>query len=286
MNKGDSVICLDNLSSGSKKNIDSWENHSSFKFIEFDITKSFEIEVDYVWHLACIASPFNYMKDPINLTKTNFLGTLNSLQIAKKSNAKFIFTSSSEIYGFTNQFPQKESDWGIINPIGIRSCYSEGKRLAESLCFDFQRIYNLDICIARIFNAYGPRMRKEDKRVVSEFIFRALNNKNLEIFGDGNQTRSFCYVEDIIEGLIQLSEKKVLFPVNIGSTNEISINQLASIILGKINTKSKVAYKKPREEEIIRRLPSIDLINKICGWEPKIDFHLGLNKTIEILKTY
>ncbi len=286
MNKGNSVICLDNLSSGSKENIDNWRNHSSFKFIEHDITKIFEIEVDYVWHLACIASPFNYMKDPINLTKTNFLGTLNSLQIAKKSNAKFIFTSSSEIYGFTHQFPQKESDWGIVNPIGIRSCYSEGKRLAESLCFDFQRIYNLDISIARIFNAYGPRMRREDKRVVSEFIFRALDNKNLEIFGDGNQTRSFCFVEDIIEGLMQLPEKRVFSPVNIGSTDEISINQLASIVLGKINSKSKITHKKPREEEIYRRLPSIDLINKICGWEPKIDLNIGLEKTIEILKTY
>lgn len=286
MRRKENVICIDNLSTGNLKNIHQWIDHPLFEFIHKDINNEFDLKVDFVWHLASKASPFNYIKNPIESSLTNFLGTFNALNIAKRSNAKFIFTSSSEIYGFTKKFPLMENDWGIVNPNGVRSCYVEGKRIAESLTFDFQRTHGLNVCVARIFNTYGPRMRTADKRVISEFIFSALNNKNLMIFGDGCQTRSFCYVDDTVNGLLALAYKKISGPVNIGSSEEISINELAKIILKKIKSNSKIVYKNAKEDEPSRRCPSIDRINTICGWKPYISLDTGLDKTINILKTY
>lgn len=286
MEKGDYVICLDNLSTGDRKNINKWIGNNSFMFLEQDITNLNYVNVDFVWHLASTASPFKYSKNPIECSHTNFLGTLNALKIAQKSKAKFIFTSSSEIYGFTKKFPQEEKDWGKVNPHGVRSCYVEGKRIAESLTFDFNRTYGLDICVARIFNSYGPRMRKYDGRAVSEFIFNALKNNNLTIFGDGKQTRSFCYVDDTINGLLKLANKNITGPVNIGSKEEISINQLAEKIIQKIKSKSKIIYAKAKKDEPIRRLPSIDLMRDLCEWRPLINLDDGLEKTIKALKTY
>ena len=281
MKKGENVICIDNFLTGNKKNIKQWEGNPSFELIRHDIINPISLEADKIWHLACPASPFHYQHNPIETSKTSFLGTLNMLDLAKKINAKFLFTSTSEVYGNPKEHPQKESYFGYVNPIGIRSCYEEGKRIAETLCFDYQRVHNIDIRLVRIFNTYGPRMMENDGRVVSNFIVQALKNKDLTVYGDGSQTRSFCYVDDLINGLIKVMDGDFIGPVNIGNTNEISVKELALIIKDKINKELKIIYQDIPQDDPARRKPSIDLANQKYNWEPIVDLDNGLEKTIE-----
>ncbi len=281
MKNGENVICIDNFFTGNKKNIKQWQGNSSFELIRHDIINPILLEADKIWHLACPASPFHYQYNPIETSKTSFLGTLNMLDLAKKINARFLFASTSEVYGNPKEHPQKESYLGYVNPIGIRSCYEEGKRIAETLCFDYQRVHNIDIRLVRIFNTYGPRMMENDGRVISNFIVQALKNKDLTIYGDGSQTRSFCYVDDLINGLIKVMDGDFIGPVNIGHINEISVKELAFVIKNKINKELKIIYKDIPQDDPFRRKPSIDLANQKYNWEPKVDLDNGLERTIE-----
>tara|TARA_B100001027_G_scaffold184715_1_gene136815 strand:+ start:541 stop:1500 length:960 start_codon:yes stop_codon:yes gene_type:complete len=287
--KNEQVICLDNFYTGTSKNIEKWLNHPNFKLVEHDITDPIRIETDKIWHLACPASPVHYQLDPIKTARTSFLGTYNMLELAIKVHAKILFASSSEIYGNSRINPQNENYHGNVNPIGLRSCYDEGKRIAETLCADYKRIHNLDIRIIRIFNTYGPKMKPGDGRVVSDFIHNALRNKPLTVYGDGRQTRSFCYVDDLIEGMISLMESEISTPINIGNPNELKIIELANKIKNKINPNLKIIFKKLPQDDPIQRQPDITKAKKELGWQPKTLFEDGLDKTInwyrEILKT-
>ncbi len=279
------VICLDNFSTSLKSRILSWNNNPLFEMIEHDITKSIEIEADRIWHLACPASPIDYQRDPIETARINFLGTLNVLEIARKNKSKILFSSSSEIYGDTNSKLQSESIFGNINPIGKRSCYGEGKRIAESLCYDYMRIYNLDIRVARLFNIYGPMMSSKDGRVISNFINQALQNNNISIYGDGSQTRSFCYVDDVIEGIIKLMDSNYKNPVNIGNpSEEYRILDLALLVKEKINRKVKIEYFPARDDDPKSRKPDIFIAKKFISWSPKICLNKGLEYTINYFK--
>ena len=280
----ENVICLDDFSTGNKKNLSKWLNHPNFELIDHDITKPIKFKVNKIWHLACPASPFYYQNNPIKTAKINFLGTLNMLELAKSEKAKILFTSSSEIYGNPEVHPQKESYRGSVNTTGIRSCYDEGKRISETLCADYQREHNVDLRIARIFNTYGPRMKPDDGRVISNFIVQALNKKPLTIFGDGNQTRSFCYVDDLIKGTILLMNSNFTSPINIGNPEEYSINEVSDMIIKKINPSLKKEYKTMPEDDPKKRNPSITLAKKNLNWEPTVDFSLGINKTIEYFR--
>ena len=284
MSNGESVICIDNLFSGSKSNLRRWESNSNFKFIEHDITKPINLKVGKIWHMACPASPKYYQYAPIQTSKTNFLGTYNMLSLAKMNNARFLMASSSEIYGNPAIHPQPESYNGSVKSIGERSCYNEGKRIAESLCFDFKRIFKCDIKIARIFNTYGPGMLVNDGRVISNFIVQALQNRPLTIHGEGKQTRSFCYVDDLIDGLMRLMYSDNSGPINLGNPSEISILKLADMISAKINPDLIYERKELSEEDPKRRKPSIELAKKQLDWEPKISLNDGINKTITYFK--
>ena len=243
LDAGEQVISLDNNFTGSKKNIEEFLSHPNFEFIRHDVTQPIFLEVDRIWHLACPASPIHYQSNPIKTTKTSFLGTLNMLGIAKRVGAKILLASTSEVYGDPKEHPQKESYNGSVNPIGIRSCYDEGKRVAETLCFDYKRIHEIDVRVMRIFNTYGPKMNLNDGRVVSNFIVQALKGKNLTIYGDGTQTRSFCYVDDLINGMILLMDSNYINPVNIGNPNEFSIIELANIVRELKNPNLDFQYK-------------------------------------------
>ena len=279
------VICLDNFSTSLKSRILNWNNNPLFEIIEHNITQSIDIKADRIWHLACPASPINYQKDPIETAKTNFLGTLNVLEIARKNKSKILFASSSEIYGDTKSKLQSESIFGNINPIGKRSCYGEGKRIAESLCYDYMRIYNLDIRVARLFNIYGPKMSDKDGRVISNFINQALHNNHISIYGDGSQTRSFCYVDDVIEGIIKLMDSEYKMPVNIGNPNEeYRILDLALLVKEKINSEVKIEYYPLREDDPKSRKPDISIANNFISWHPKICLNKGLEYTINYFK--
>ena len=279
------VICLDNFSTSLKSRILNWNNNPLFEIIEHNITQNIDIKADRIWHLACPASPINYQKDPIETAKTNFLGTLNVLEIARKNKSKILFASSSEIYGDTKSKLQSESIFGNINPIGKRSCYGEGKRIAESLCYDYMRIYNLDIRVARLFNIYGPKMSDKDGRVISNFINQALHNNHISIYGDGSQTRSFCYVDDVIEGIIKLMDSKYKMPVNIGNPNEeYRILDLALLVKEKINSEVKIEYYPLREDDPKSRKPDISIANNFISWHPKICLNKGLEYTINYFK--
>ena len=227
MNLNQEVICLDNYFTGSKSNIKQWLGHPNFEIIRHDVTEPIQLEVDQIWHLACPASPIHYQENPIKTAKTSFLGTYNMLGLARRVNARFLLASTSEVYGNPKESPQSESYHGYVNPVGPRSCYDEGKRVAETLCSDYQRIHNLDIRIMRIFNTYGPRMKPNDGRVVSNLICQALQKKPLTIYGDGLQTRSFCYVDDLIDGMFNLMKSNTNSPTNIGNPEEITILDLA-----------------------------------------------------------
>ena len=284
LEKGEEVICIDNFFTGTKKNLESIINNPNFELIRHDVTEPIQIEVDKIWHLACPASPVHYQFNPIKTTKTSFLGTYNMLGLAKRVGAKFLLASTSEIYGDPEEHPQTESYKGSVNTTGIRSCYDEGKRIAETLCSDYNRVHDIDVRIMRIFNTYGPNMRFEDGRVVSNFIMQALKNKKITLYGKGQQTRAFCYVDDLIEGMILLMESNYQKPMNIGNPNEFSIKQLGNIIRDLINPNLEFEYKELPKDDPKQRKPSIALAKEILNWEPKIELNEGLLKTIEWFK--
>ena len=281
MNNGEQVICLDNFSTGSKENISHWIGNNRFKLLNQNIIQPFFCEADRVWHLACPASPLNYLNNPIQTLNTIFLGTENILKLTKKINARILIASTSEIYGNPEISPQKETYNGSVNPISKRSCYVEGKRVAETLCFEFKRIHNIDLRLVRIFNTYGPRMMKNDGRVVSNFIYQGLNNKPLSIYGNGLQTRSFCYVDDMIEGLFRSMNSNYSYPINLGNPEEITIKNLAHKISLYLNRKPNLQYIKMPEDDPIQRKPCIETAIRELKWQPKICLNKGLVKTID-----
>jgi UDP-glucuronate decarboxylase len=288
VNENNFVLCLDNNFTGDINNIKDLMGKPNFKFIEHDIINPFYLsdtnngEVDQIYHLACPASPKAYQYDSIKTLKTNFIGTWNILGFAKNKKARVLLTSTSEIYGNPNVHPQMEEYWGNVNPIGIRSCYDEGKRISETLMMEYNRNHNVDIRIARIFNTYGPYMNKDDGRVVSNFINQMLENKDITIYGDGNQTRSFCYVDDTVEGLIRLmNNDQTKGPINIGNPNEITIKELVDILLTMINTKSNVTYLDLPSDDPEKRRPNITKAIDLLNWLPVTDLKVGLKYTIK-----
>ena len=284
LEKGEEVICLDNFFTGAKKNIDELIKNPKFELIRHDVTEPINIEVDKIWHLACPASPVHYQYNPIKTTKTSFLGTYNMLGLAKRVKAKLLLASTSEIYGDPEVSPQTESYKGSVNTTGIRSCYDEGKRIAETLCSDYQRIHGVDVRIMRIFNTYGPNMRSDDGRVVSNFIVQALKNEKLTIYGDGSQTRSFCYVDDLINGMNKLMESSFINPINIGNPMEFTIKELALLIKDIINPNLEIVYQELPQDDPKQRKPSIALAKEVLQWEPEIKLKDGLLKTIDWFK--
>ncbi len=280
------VLCIDNLSTGNLVNLKHLENNVNFKFINQDIRDPILIEgqVDKIWHFACPPVPSIYQSEPLETLDINYFGTLNLLKFAKKCNSKILLSSTSEIYGNTKVSPQSEDMPIELLTNNPRACYGEGKRIAETLFFNFARQYNLNIRVARIFNTYGPRLKINDGRVISNFINQSLSNKNLVVNGDGLQTRSFCFVDDMVEGLLKLMESDFKSPINLGNPSEISIIDLANLIRGKINNKNRIVYKNCNNEEPLFRRPSIDLAEKVLNWTPKIPLNTGLNRTIQYFK--
>ena len=284
MKKNEKVICLDNYFTGEESNIKKWMGHPNFEIIRHDVTEPIELEIDKIWHLASPASPIHYKSTPIKTSKTIFLGTYNLLRLSRQIGANFLLASTSEIYGNPEVNPQDENYKGCVNTTGIRSCYEEGKRIAETLCSDYKRIYDLDVKIMRIFNTYGPRMKSNDGRVVSNFIFQALQGKPLTIYGDGSQTRSFCYVDDLIEGMIGLMNSNINSPVNIGNPEELKIIELANIIKNIINPNLGIIYKPLPEDDPLQRRPDISKAKKYLQWQPKINLEKGIKLTIDWFK--
>ena len=278
------VVCIDNLSSGQKLNIDKWLGNPNFRFINHDIKNSIKFNADKIWHLASPASPSKYQQDPIETTKTIFLGTYNLLEMAKKNNCKFFFASTSEIYGDSETFPQSENYSGNVNTRSIRSCYQEGKRVAETLCFDYHRVHSTDIRVVRIFNTYGPRMNPFDGRVVSNFIVQALMGKDLTVYGSGNQTRTFCFINDLIDGIFKVMNSDHIGPINLGSPVEITIKDLAHLIRRKVNPNLKIKYMGIPSEDPRRRIPLLKIANEKVKWFPSTSLSLGLDKTIDYYK--
>jgi len=279
---GHKVVCIDNLYTGKKANITSFSHNKNFTFVHHDITLPYEIKVDQIYNLACPASPIHYQKDPINTIQTNVIGTINMLKLAKKNNAKFLQASTSEVYGDPGEHPQQESYWGNVNPIGVRACYDEGKRCAETLCFDYHRQANVDVRVARIFNTYGPKMDPQDGRVVSNLIVQALQGNDITIFGDGSQTRSFCYVSDLVQAMIFFMELEENFPgpINLGNPAEYTISDLSKLIITLTRTRSRIAYKPLPMNDPKKRKPDINLAFEKLKWIPTTDITIGLKKTI------
>ncbi len=278
---GHFIYCLDNLSTGSLVNIKKYIDNPNFEFINHDIINPIpHYQIDLIYNLACPASPIHYQMDPIKTMKTSVLGTYNIIDLALLENAKIIFSSTSEIYGDPLEHPQKETYWGHVNPIGIRSCYDEGKRCSETILLDFHKFQKLNISIARIFNTYGPNMMSEDGRVVSNFIISALNNKDIVINGDGRQTRSFCYVDDTVKALISLASLDDVGPFNIGNPNEITIKELSEIIIRLTNSKSEISFVPLPEDDPLKRKPDISKAKNKFGWKPSVNLEDGLKKTI------
>ena len=283
---GHEVVVADNFYTGNKENITHLLDNKSFELIRHDVTFPLYVEVDGIFNLACPASPVQYQKNPVQTFKTSVHGAINMLGLAKRTGARFLQASTSEIYGDPHVSPQEESYWGNVNPIGIRSCYDESKRAAETLTFDYHRQFGLDIRVARIFNTYGPRMDANDGRVVSNFIVQALKGEPITIYGDGSQTRSFCYVSDLIEGLIKLFfTEKIHEPVNLGNPNPINVKVLAEEILGLTGSKSKIAYKELPGDDPKQREPNIAKAKDLLNWTPKVDRRAGLTSTIDYFKT-
>jgi UDP-glucuronate decarboxylase len=281
LEEGHFIICLDNLFTGSLNNITDMLNNPKFKFINHDIINFINLEVDQIYHLACPASPPAYQIDPIYTIKTNFFGTMNTLEIAKLSNARLLLTSTSEVYGDPKISPQVEEYWGNVNPIGIRSCYDEGKRISETLAIEYNRVYNVEVRIARIFNTYGPNMDKLDGRVVSNFINQCLENKDITIYGDGSQTRSFCYIHDTVDGLIKLMNNEITIgPINIGNPYEITVAELATKIKSMTKSDSNIIYMDLPSDDPMKRKPDITKATTLLNWEPKIKLTNGLENTI------
>ncbi|MBQ9688648.1 SDR family oxidoreductase [bacterium] len=283
VNEGNRVTCVDNLYTGSMDNIEHLLENDNFEFINHDITEPLDIKVDQIYNLACPASPPHYQKDPVKTFKTSVIGILNLLELAKTNDAKILQASTSEVYGDPKVHPQQETYWGHVNPIGIRSCYDEGKRSAETLMMDYHRMYNTKIRIIRIFNTYGPNMDKNDGRVVSNFITQALENKDITIYGDGSQTRSFCFVSDLVDGMVRMMNNPQGFigPVNLGNPSERTVLDFAKSIIEMTNSSSKISFCPLPKDDPIMRKPDITLAKKELDWEPKVDFELGIGKTIE-----
>lgn len=282
VNEGNSVICLDNFYSGSKENIWHLIGHPGFELVRHDVTEPYRVEVDEIYNLACPASPVYYQYDPIQTTKTSVFGTFHMLGLAKRTKAKILQASTSEVYGDPAEHPQREDYWGNVNPIGIRSCYDEGKRCAESLCFDYHRIHGVNVKVIRIFNTYGPRMAVNDGRVVSNFVVQALKGEDITIYGDGSQTRSFQYVSDLIDGMIKMMDSPHGFtgPVNLGNPGEFTMLELAEKVLSKVGGKSKIVFKPLPQDDPKMRRPDISLAKKELGWEPKVTLDEGLDRVI------
>jgi UDP-glucuronate decarboxylase len=283
LNKGNEVICVDNFFTGRKQNVIHLFDNPYFEIIRHDITFPLYVEVDEIYNLACPASPVYYSFDPVQTTKTSVIGAINMLGLAKRLKIKVLQASTSEIYGDPEIHPQPESYRGNVNPIGPRACYDEGKRCAETLFFDYYRQLRIKIKVIRIFNTYGPKMQPDDGRVISNFIVQALENKDINIYGDGSQTRSFCYVDDLVEGIIKMMNSRENFvgPVNLGNPNEFTILELAKKIIELTNSKSNIIYKSLPEDDPRRRKPNIELAKKELKWEPKILLNEGLKKTIK-----
>jgi UDP-glucuronate decarboxylase len=280
MNEGHDVLCLDNFYTGHKRNVMQWLDNPYFELIRHDITEEIRLEVDQIYHLACPASPVHYQYNPVKTIKTNVMGTLNMLGLAKRVKARILLASTSEVYGDPEVHPQSEEYRGNVNPIGIRSCYDEGKRVAETLCFDYHRQNNVDIRVARIFNTYGPRMLENDGRVVSNFVAQALRGEPLTVYGDGSQTRSFCYVADLVDGLIRLMNGDHMGPVNLGNPGEYTILELAQMIQSKINPDAEIQFKSLPQDDPQRRRPDITRAKEWLGWEPKVPVQEGLDRMI------
>lgn len=291
LDQGHVVIGVDNFLTGQKENLAHQMNNPNFTLIEHDVVEpSKQLEalegVDQIYHLACPASPVAYQKEPIRTVKTNVVGTLNMLELALKLKARILLSSTSEVYGDPLIHPQTEEYWGNVNPIGLRACYDEGKRCAETLTFEFHRCYGLEVRVARIFNTYGPRMAENDGRVVSNFIVQALTSNGITVFGDGSQTRSFCYVSDTVQGLVKLMNGSNIGPINLGNPNETTVLTLAQKIAAMVSTKAEIIFKPLPADDPTKRKPDITKAQTILGWEPAIDFSEGLQKTIEYFREF
>ena len=287
LDEGNDVLCLDNYFTGTKENISSLFKSPYFEVIRHDVCFPLYVEVDEIYNLACPASPIHYQHDPVQTTKTSVHGAINMLGLAKRINARILQASTSEIYGDPETHPQEENYWGNVNPIGPRSCYDEGKRCAETLFFDYHRQHNLDIKVVRIFNTYGPNMHPNDGRVVSNFIVQALTNQDITVYGNGDQTRSFCYIDDLISGIFKMmsSEEKFIGPVNLGNPVEFKIIDLAKTIIKLTNSKSNIVNKELPTDDPIRRKPDISLAKNVLDWEPSFNLEEGLKLTIDYFKS-
>ena len=283
LDAGNEVLCVDNLFTGTKRNIDHLHSHPQFEFMRHDVTFPLYVEVDQIYNLACPASPVHYQHDPVQTAKTSVHGAINMLGLAKRLKCPILQASTSEVYGDPHMSPQREDYWGNVNPIGLRSCYDEGKRCAETLFFDYHRQHGVPIKVARIFNTYGPRMHPRDGRVVSNFIGQALNNEDITIYGDGSQTRSFCYVDELVDGLIRLmnSDEDVIGPINLGNPGEFSIKELAEKIIAYTGSKSKLTFHDLPSDDPTQRRPDITRAQQLLGWDPKIKLDTGIAHTVE-----
>jgi UDP-glucuronate decarboxylase len=287
LNEGHDVLVVDNFYTSSRENISHLLNNPKFEIIRHDVTTPIDLEVDAIYHLACPASPIHYQRFPVQTIKTSILGSLNMLELANRLQIPILLSSTSEVYGDPNISPQVEEYWGNVNPIGIRACYDEGKRAAETLFFDFHRQYGVNIKVARIFNTYGPNMSPHDGRVVSNFIMQALRSEDITIYGDGAQTRSFCYVDDLVDGLIKLMESpdSVHGPINLGNPTERTVMNLAEMVINKTKSKSKIIFHELPQDDPKQRKPDISKARDFLNWEPKIDIDQGLDSTIKYFKT-
>jgi UDP-glucuronate decarboxylase len=282
LESGCQVLCVDNFFTGTRRNIEHLLNHKHFELLRHDITHPLFVEVDEIFNLACPASPIHYQKDPVQTTKTSVIGAINMLGLAKRLKIKILQASTSEVYGDPSVHPQPESYWGHVNPIGLRSCYDEGKRCAETLFFDYWRQHRLPIKVARIFNTYGPRTHPNDGRVVSTFIVQALRNQDITVFGDGEQTRSFCYVDDLICGLMSLMETdaEIIGPINLGNPSEFTIRELAELVIERTGSRSKIVHRPLPQDDPRQRKPDISEAERLLGWRPAVSLEEGLTKTI------
>ncbi|MCK5687048.1 SDR family oxidoreductase [bacterium] len=278
------VLCLDNFYTGRKKNIKKLIDNPNFEYIRHDITQPILLEVDWIFNFACPASPVHYQYNPVKTVKTNVMGAIHMLGLAKRVKARILQASTSEVYGDPDMHPQREEYWGNVNPIGIRSCYDEGKRIAETLFMDYHRQNQVDIRIIRIFNTYGPRMLVNDGRVVSNFVVQALRGEPITVYGDGEQTRSFCFVSDLLKGILAVMESDCNQPLNLGNPQEYSILELAEKIIKLTGSSSKLIHKEKPLDDPVRRKPDISKVKKLTGWEPSVDLEQGLLKTIEYFK--
>jgi UDP-glucuronate decarboxylase len=283
--QGHDILCMDNFFTGRKKNIEHLLGHSRFELIRHDVTDPFKFEVDRIYNLACPASPPHYQYNPIKTTKTSVMGAIHCLGLAKRVKARVFQASTSEVYGDPTVHPQPESYWGNVNPIGRRSCYDEGKRCAETLFFDYHRENGVDIRVVRIFNTYGPRMNPDDGRVVSNFIVQALRGQDITVYGEGSQTRSFCYVDDLVEGFLRLMEQeKTVGPINIGNPGEFTMLELAELILKKVGGRSKIVHQDLPADDPKQRQPDITLAKKYLDWQPTVPLEQGIEKTIDYFR--